>query len=91
MPSIDISRTHDKSMADAKKAVDRVAKSIAKKFDVEHEWDGNALNFERAGVAGRIVISKGRVQVQADISFLLIALKSTIEQEIKRYLDKEFG
>jgi putative polyhydroxyalkanoate system protein len=91
MPSIDISRAHDKPMAEAKKAVDRVARSIAKKFDVEHEWDGNTLNFERAGVSGRIALAKGQVRVQADISFLLIALKSTIEQEIKRYLDQEFG
>ena len=91
MPSINISRKHGKSLSDARTAIDKVAKSIAKKFAVEHGWDGNTLNFERPGVSGHIAISKGLVKVNVEISFLLLAIKGSIESEIEKYIDRELG
>jgi putative polyhydroxyalkanoate system protein len=91
MPSIHITRKHGKSLADARTAIDKVAKSIAKKFSVEYGWDGNTLNFERAGVSGHIALSKGLVKVSVEISFLLLAIKSAIETEIEKHLDRELG
>ncbi len=91
MPSIEISRKHSKPMPDARKAIERVAKAVAKRFDIEYGWDGNTLNFERPGVNGHIALGKGTIRVNAQLSFLLIAIKSAIENEISKHLDKEFG
>ena len=91
MPSIEIHRRHDKSMKDAKAAVERVADKIAEKFDVSCGWNGNTLEFERSGVHGKISLSKGEVHVVANLGFLLMALRGTIEAEIHKYLDREFG
>jgi putative polyhydroxyalkanoate system protein len=91
MAAIDITRAHDKSIADAKQAIDKVARSLADKFDVDHEWQGNVLVFERSGVNGEIAVSKGKVRVQAELGFLLGALRGTIEREIEKYLDRELG
>ena len=91
MPSIDIRRTHDKPMKEAKAAVQRVADKLAQKFDFECGWDGNTLQFERSGVHGSIMLGKGDVRVVANLGFLLLALKGTIEAEIHKYIDREFG
>jgi len=91
MPSIRISRKHKKSIKEARSAVDRIAKAIAKKFDIEYVWDDNTLNFERAGVTGHIALEKGKVEVLAELSFLLGAIKSPIEREIVRHLDEQLG
>ena len=91
MPSIRISRKHKKTLKEARTAVDRIAKAIAKKFDIEYVWDDNTLNFERAGVTGHIALEKGKVEVLAELSFLLGAIKSAIEREIVRHLDSELG
>ena len=91
MPSIQIERKHSKSIADAKKSVEKVAKQLANKFDVEYEWRGNTLAFARTGVSGRIALQKGAVEVLADLSFLLGALKPAVEREIQKYLEREFG
>lgn len=91
MPSIQIERKHRKSLADAKASVEKVAKQLASKFDVEYEWRGNTLAFARTGVSGRIALSKGAVEVLADLSFLLGAIKPAIEREIEKYLEREFG
>jgi putative polyhydroxyalkanoate system protein len=90
MPSIDIHRSHGKSMKEAKAAVERVAERISEKFDVECGWNGNTLEFSRSGVNGSIALLKGEVRVVANLGFLLMALKGPIESEIHRYLDKEF-
>jgi putative polyhydroxyalkanoate system protein len=91
MATISISRKHKKSLPDARAAVDRVAKGIAKKFSVSHEWEGDTLHFSRMGVDGHIALGKGTVKVEANLGFLLMAIRSSVEDEIERYLDKEFG
>lgn len=91
MPSIDISKTHSRPLPEARKAVQRVADHIAEKFDVHCDWDGNTLNFNRMGVNGHIKVTAKKVHVTAELGFLLMTIKSSVEREIHRYLDEEFG
>ena len=91
MPSIHIERSHDKSMKYAKAAVERVAKSIAERFDVEYAWEGSTLHFERSGIDGHIALSKGKVQVAVNLGFLLMALRGPIERSIHDHIDREFA
>jgi putative polyhydroxyalkanoate system protein len=91
MAVIDIRRKHGRSLKDAKAAVERVAKAIAKEYDITHTWDGNVLNFGRSGVNGTISVHKTDVHIHAELGFLMGALKSVIEREINRQLDEKFG
>lgn len=90
MASIEILRSHSKPVKDAKKSVDRVAKHIADKFDVESRWDGNTLHFSRSGVDGSIAVSAKQIRVSVNLSFMLMMLKGSVEKEIHRYMDDEF-
>ena len=91
MPNIDIARKHGKTAAQARKSVEKVARQIADKFDVEYGWKGSVLHFERVGVHGSIAVEDGLVHVKAHLSFLLSAIRGPVEAEIHRVLDKEFG
>jgi putative polyhydroxyalkanoate system protein len=91
MASIDIKRKHSKPLKDAKKSVERVAKQIAEKFDVEYDWSGNTLNFSRSGVDGQIAVTDKQVHVVANLSFMLTMIKGSVEREIHRYLEEEFS
>ena len=91
MASIDITRAHSKPLPEAKKAVQRVADHIAEKFDVSCSWDGNTLNFKRSGVDGHIKVSARQIHVTAQLGFLLMAIRGSVEREIHRYLEEEFG
>ena len=90
MSTIRITRRHKKPMAEARKAVERVAKSIGKKFDVSYAWEGDTLHFERSGVNGHIALAKGTVTVTVVLGFLLFAIRGPIESEIGRKLEEEF-
>lgn len=91
MATIRIHRQHALGLGKARKAVDKVAKGIRERFEIDAVWNRNTLEFSRSGVEGEITISASTVSVHASISFLLLPIKSTIEQEIRRYLDQEFG
>jgi putative polyhydroxyalkanoate system protein len=91
MAVIDIHRAHGHSMKDAKAAVERVVKAIAREYGITHRWDGNALSFSRTGVAGTISVAKQDVHIHAELGFLMGALKPVIEREINKQLDDEFG
>lgn len=91
MPAIDIRHAHSMPPAKARKAVDEVARKLAERFDVEYGWDGDALNFTRSGVDGRIALAPNQLHVTAQLGFLLSALKGPIEAEIRRVLAERFG
>lgn len=91
MPGIDIVHKHSMAPAKARKAVEEVARKLSERFDVEYGWDGDVLEFNRAGVEGRIALSPGQLRVTAQLGFLLSALKGPIESEIRRVLQERFG
>jgi putative polyhydroxyalkanoate system protein len=91
MPSIEIRREHDRSIGEARAAVERVAARIAERFDVDYGWEANTLFFRRSGVDGHIALSPGLVHVTVNLGFLLMALRGPVETEIHRQIDKEFA
>lgn len=91
MATIDIHYVHARSAKDARTAVEHVAERMAEKFRIQHTWDGDHLDFHASGVTGRITLGKKVVHVNAKLGFLLSAFKGSIEAEINRYLEREFG
>ena len=91
MPQIRVERQHSKPAKAAKAAVERVAQHIAERFDVDYEWEGSTLHFQRSGVDGHIEVGRHQVVVVANLGFLLGALKGPVERAIHEYIDEEFG
>lgn len=91
MANIDICHKHGSTMAKARTAVDKTAKSIGQRFAIGSHWEGNVLHFERTGISGTIQVDRDQVHVQAQLGFLLGAMKPMIEKEIRDQLDKNFA
>nr|WP_298155752.1 polyhydroxyalkanoic acid system family protein [uncultured Pseudoxanthomonas sp.] len=90
MASIDIRHPHSKTPAQARKAIEGVAKKLSERFDMDYDWDGDTLNFSRSGVEGRIALLTDTLRVTATLGFLLSAMKGPIEAEIRRVLSEKF-
>ncbi len=90
MASIDIQHPHSKTPAQARKAVESMAKKLAERFDMDYGWDGDTLNFSRSGVDGKIALLADKLRVTANLGFLLSAMKGPIEAEIRRVLGEKF-
>ncbi len=91
MAGIDIHHPHRLPAARAREAVQQVADTLVERFGVECRWDGDALEFSRAGVEGRIALEPGAVHVTATLGFLLAAMQEPIESGIRRVLAERFA
>ena len=90
MPNIDIRRPHQLSIVDARAVVDQVAARMYEKFGMTGQWQGDTLQFSRAGINGSIAVEDDAIQVRAQLGMMLAPLKGMIEQEIRRKLDEHF-
>jgi putative polyhydroxyalkanoate system protein len=91
MSEIRIRRTHSKSLDEARKAAEKMAKQLRKDFDLDYAWDGQVLRFERSGVDGELHVTTKEVRLEAKLGFLLAFLKPRIEAEVEDQLDKLLG
>ncbi len=91
MADIVLNRKHKLGLKKAREAAQKVADDLAESFDMESEWDGNTLRFERSGVNGKLVVTKDSVAVDAKLGFLLSAFKPKIEAHINENFDKYFA
>ena len=91
MATIDIHHAHTLPDAAARKAGEDVAVKLGRKFGLDYRWEGDALHFVRPGVDGHIAILPGQLRVTAKLGLMMSAMKGTIEEKLRSYLDEEFG
>ena len=72
-------RRHDLGLARVK----RLAETIARRLQNDY--------FRRTGAAGRVTVTKDSFQVRVELGFLLGALHSRIEREVRAFCDEHFG
>jgi putative polyhydroxyalkanoate system protein len=88
MASISITRKHSLSHKKAKDVAEKIAKDLRKRFDLDYEWHGDHIDFERPGVSGQLHVSKDKIRIDVQLGLLLGMLKPTIEREIDVQMDK---
>lgn len=91
MSEIHIRRSHRLSLAKARAAAEKIARSLEQEFDLSWEWEGDALNFRRAGVTGALSVSRQEIDIRVRLGFLLLPLRARVEREIHAYCDGQFG
>jgi putative polyhydroxyalkanoate system protein len=89
--TIDIHAYHTLSHEEALNAADELSIDLAEKFGIDYGWDEEVIHFERPGVHGQIEVKDSELRIQASLGFMLMMLKTPIEQEIVRYLEEHFG
>ena len=91
MPTIKITRKHTLSNKKARDVAEKIAKDLQKRFELEYEWDGEEVEFERPGVTGRLRVAKDRFDLDVNLGWLLTPLTPAFEQEIHLQFDKLIG
>jgi len=91
MAMIDIQHAHTLPADAARKAVEDVAVRLGRKYGIDYRWEGDALHFVRPGVDGHIAVLPGQLRVTAKLGLVMSAMKGTIEDQLRRFLDEEFG
>jgi putative polyhydroxyalkanoate system protein len=90
MSQIDIRHPHSMDHAEARRAVQDMADTLARRFGAHYDWSGDVLNFSRNGIDGQIVLLPDHLHVMARLGFFFSAMKGPIESEIRRVLAERF-
>ena len=91
MSDIKIRRPHAMPHDKARVAAEKMAKRLQQEFELEYEWDGDVLVFERSGVNGELTVATKFVEMEVKLGFLLKMMKPTIERHINENLDQIFA
>jgi putative polyhydroxyalkanoate system protein len=86
-----VHRRHDLGLARVKRLAETIARRLQNDYGGSYAWEGNELRFRRTGAAGRVTVTKDSFQVRVELGFLLGALHSRIEREVRAFCDEHFG
>ena len=87
MGKIHIIKSHKQDIETARQHVEETAVSLAQRFGAKYHWDQDKVLFKGAGVKGYLAIESDHIEVKMELSFMLTAFKSKIEQEINSRLE----
>ena len=65
MSEIRIRRAHAKPLDQARKAAEKMARQLREDFDLDYEWDGHVLRFQRTGVDGELHVTGKEIRLDA--------------------------
>lgn len=91
MSTIEIRHPHSLPPAQARQAVEDFAVKLGERFGLDYRWEGDVLHFKRSGVDGHIALLPDALFLNARLGLFFTAMKSTIEQEMRRALGERFG
>ena len=91
MADITIVQEHHLTPKKAREAAQKVADKLADEFDLEYEWEGDVLHFERSGVQGSLTLDKAQAEIFIKLGFLMSAFASTIEAKVAENMKKVFN
>jgi putative polyhydroxyalkanoate system protein len=91
MADLNIVRDHTLGLAKARKVAFKWAEQAENDFAMQCSYSEGKLEdeveFVRSGVKGKLLVTKDRFELQAQLGFLLGAFKGSIEAEIVKNLD----
>lgn len=90
MPDIELERSHSVPIPEAKARVQKIADELAAEYDLQSEWRGRTLLFERSGLHGEMEVTASKIRLEATLSFLLRPLKNALIERIERRFEKVF-
>jgi len=88
MSDIAFIRSHGVPIAKARVLVQKAADALAAEHQLESEWHGNTLRFQRSGVNGQIHVTDSKIHLDVSLGFLLKPFKAKFVGEIEQNLDK---
>ena len=91
MADIEVRRAHSLSLEEARKVAQQLADQLKDQFQLDSEWHGNTLKFNRSGVKGHVHVSDKDVALEISLGLMLKAFKGKIQSEVTKNMEKMFA
>jgi putative polyhydroxyalkanoate system protein len=90
MADIRVERRHTIGKQAALAAALRVAERMQEKAQVQFRVNGDAIEFERSGAKGRLLVAEQTVTAEVTLGLLLKPMRGFIETKIDDYFTRYF-
>jgi putative polyhydroxyalkanoate system protein len=91
VPTVRVERKHGVGVAEARRRVEGLVRELGEKYGLAATWtSGTHADIAGRGAKGHVDVGADRVDVTADLPFLLSPMKGTIEQGITTELARLF-
>lgn len=87
MADILIEREHSLGLERALSRIEAIAELLRGELDAQCAWNGNRLDFKRAGASGSVEVTETALTLEVNLGFLLKPFKGAIEQAIAERID----
>ncbi len=91
MANIYVLHPHQRTMLEAREAMQVFCKKLEAKLGVKSVWQGDVLMLERQGVKGTMALTEGAVEVKLTLGMMLTPMKGQIEAEVNKQLTRCLG
>ncbi len=88
MSEIRMVRRHSLTLKQAKATAQKAAGKLAQEYNLESEWDGDTLRFERSSVSGAMHVTDSEIELTVKLGLLLQPFKAKIEEQIDANLSQ---
>lgn len=88
MSEIRFKRAHPLTVAQAKTVAQKAADDLADEYDLNSEWEGDTLNFQRAGLSGQMRVTASEIDLSVKLGLLFTPFKAKFESHIAHRLDE---
>lgn len=88
MSDISLVKKHALPMARARALVQEAADGLAAEYNLQSEWLGDTLRFQRSGIQGVISVLAAEIQLEVTLGFLLKPFRGKFVENIDRNFDK---
>ena len=91
MVNIHVLHPHQRTMLQAREAVQVFSTKLEAKLGVKSVWNDDVLILERQGVKGTMALTEGVVEVKLTLGLMLTPMKGQIEAEVNKQLTRCLG
>jgi putative polyhydroxyalkanoate system protein len=86
-----VRRHHRLGLARARHLAETMARRLQADYGGSYEPTRDGFQFRRAGASGSVAITDTAFEIRIELGFLLSALESRIEREVRAFCDQHLG
>lgn len=89
MADIDINKSHNLKITDARARLEKMAGSLQAQYGIKSAWTGNTAILSGTGLKkGMVELTDNAINVHITLGFLAKAMKGKVQEQVNIALDK---
>jgi len=92
MSTIEINQPHQLDADSLKEKIESLSGEMKQRYGVSTNWNSDTeADISAPGVSGKVQVSDSNISMTIELNMMLSMMAGKIEEDIKKYLDKNFS